>query len=431
MSVVVSLEDVGPWRKQLTVEVPAPAVEAETQRVVREYGQQARIPGFRRGKVPAEIVRRKFAKDIEREVVERLLPRYWHQAQAESEIDPLLPPEVQEVRDLEPGAPLTFVATVETRPTIELKSLTGFELPDPSLEPGIADVDDAIDDLRGRLGSWVATERSAARGDRVAAEITENPDDPAAATEPIEVEIGDARVWEELSLALSGLSAGQEATFNRHEAAVAHGDHEHPARDRKFRVKVREVRERELPTLDDDFAARVSPDYKTVYDLREAVTGRLREARTSDRLEQRQKALLDQLRERHPMELPQGVVQREVEMLVQDYAESLARGGVDVNRAGIEWNKVAEEMTPLGERRVHARLLLDAIAVAESLTVGEEEFERSLAALARAQNTSTPVLRRSLDENGRLAPFRAQLLRDKTLRRLLGEDETSSASPVL
>ena len=83
MSVVLSMQDVGPWRKQLTVEVPAPAVEAETQRVVREYGQRVRIPGFRRGKVPSELVRRRFAKDIEREVIDRLLPRYWRQAQAE------------------------------------------------------------------------------------------------------------------------------------------------------------------------------------------------------------------------------------------------------------------------------------------------------------------------------------------------------------
>src|SRR5687767_7413048 len=110
MSVVVSVQDVGPCRKQLTVEVPAPAVEAETARVVAEYGRRAKIPGFRAGKVPTELVRRKFQKDIEREVVDRLLPRYWHQAQAESSIDPLLPPEVDEVADLVPGSPFTFTA---------------------------------------------------------------------------------------------------------------------------------------------------------------------------------------------------------------------------------------------------------------------------------------------------------------------------------
>src|SRR4029077_4424625 len=154
MSVVLSLQDVGPCRKQLKVEVPAPAVEAETQRVVRDYGQKVRLPGFRQGKVPAELVGRRFAKEIDQEVKERLLPRYWKQAQAESSIDPLLPPEVDEVRDIQPGEPLTFVATVETRPEIQLGNIHDFNLPDPQVEPGTLEVEDAIENLRRQLGTW-------------------------------------------------------------------------------------------------------------------------------------------------------------------------------------------------------------------------------------------------------------------------------------
>ena len=92
MSVVLSIEDVGPCRKRLKVEVPAPAVEAESKRVVEEYRKHAKLPGFRKGKVPTELVKQKFHKEIEQDVVERLLPRYWKQAEAESELDPLLPP---------------------------------------------------------------------------------------------------------------------------------------------------------------------------------------------------------------------------------------------------------------------------------------------------------------------------------------------------
>jgi trigger factor len=109
VSVVLSIEDVGPCRKQLKVEVPAPAVEAESKRVVEEYRKQAKLPGFRKGKVPTELVKQKFHKEIEQDVVERLLPRYWQQAEAEAELDPLMPPSVDEV-DFQPGAPLTFVA---------------------------------------------------------------------------------------------------------------------------------------------------------------------------------------------------------------------------------------------------------------------------------------------------------------------------------
>jgi trigger factor len=430
MSVVVSLEDVGPCRKQVKVEVPAPAVDAETQRVVAEYGTKVKIPGFRKGKVPSELVRRRFAKDIEQEVKDRLLPRYWRQAQAEASLDPLLPPELEEVADLEPGAPLTFVAVVETRPQIELRNIRDFDLPDPQIDPGTMEIDEALDNLRRQVAEWVPVERPASRGDQASLEITTlaSADHPEETTDTVQIEVGDPSVWEELSLAVSGLAAGQEGTFERR--------HEHPGveegaptvvHEQRYRVRVDAVKERDLPPLDDAFAVKVSTDFTTADQLREAVVRRLREQRTESRREQRQRALLDQLRERHPLELPQGVVRKEMEGLVQDYAEGLARKGVDVEHAGIDWSRVAGDMTPLAERRVHSRLLLDAVSDAESIAVTEEEFERTLAALARAQNTSTPALRRALDENGRLASLRSQLRRDKTIRHLLGEPENSSA----
>ena len=475
MSVVLSMQDVGPWRKQLTVEVPAPAVEAETQRVVREYGQRVRIPGFRRGKVPSELVRRRFAKDIEREVIDRLLPRYWRQAQAESEIEPLLPPEVDEVRDLEPGQPLTFVATVETRPRVELRNLRDFQLPDPEVEPGELDVDKAIEDLRMRFGEWVPVERPAARGDLVNARLIDVTEAPAARTgaegaeapeaaempeaaaapavpeaplaadapevpekaDTVEFEVGDERVWEELSLAVSGLAAGQEATFTR-EAVPASPAAASPdpaaatgTRPRRFKIEVSAVKERELPALDDELAARVNPELGGLSELRQMVARRLREALVEERDDQRQRALLDQLRERHPMELPQGVVQREVEHLAADYAESLARRGVRPEQLGLDWQRVREEVRPVAERRVHARLLLDAIAEAEPVEVADEEFERALAALARAQKTTTPALRKALDETGRLAVLREQMRRDKTVRHLLGETPDTAAPAAI
>lgn len=425
MSVVVSLEDVGPCRKQLKVEVPAPAVEAEMDRVVREFGQRVRIPGFRKGKVPAELVRRRFQKDIEKEVVERLLPRYWHQAQEESAIDPLLPPEVEEVQDLVPGAPLTFVATVETRPQIELRSLRDFDLPDPEIDPGTMEIDDTLDDLRKQLSRWVPVERAAARGDLVTGAITGLGDEPgevSAEPQPIEVEVGDPRVWEELSLALSGVAAGQESSFSRRDSE--------DGPERRFRVRVEAVKERELPALDDEFAAKVGP-FESVAGLRDAVVERLRAGKIQGRHQQRQEAVLNQLRDRHPVELPAGVVRHEVEHLVQDYAQSLAQRGVNLEQAGIDWERVAEEMRPMAEKRVHARLLLDAVSEAEAVALGEEEFESALAALARSQGTSTSAVRRSLDEKGRLAGFRAQLRRDKTIRHLLGEKEADvAASPA-
>jgi len=434
MSVVLSLQDVGPCRKQLKVEIPAPAVEAETQRVVREYGQKARLPGFRQGKVPTELVRRRFAKDIDQEVKERLLPRYWKQAQAESSIDPLLPPEVDEVSELLPGEPLTFLATVETRPQIALGNTRDFDLPDPEVDPGTMEIEETIENIRKQMAEWVTVDRPAARGDRARLEVTAlgSPEHPEERTDPVQVEIGDPQVWPELSEALRGLSAGEEATFERR--------HEHPAEEegaapvvheQKFRARINEIQERDLAPLDDAFAAKVNPEIKSFEALREMVVQRLRQQKEDARREARHEALLDQLRERHPISLPQGVVRREVEGMVQEYAESLARRGVDVEKAPLDWNRVGEDMMPLAEKRVHARLLLDAVAEEQGIAVTEEEFERTLAMLARSQGVSTPGLRRKLYEDGRLAPLRTQLRREKTIRTLLGEATETPDAPGL
>lgn len=433
MSVVLSLQDVGPCRKQLKVEVPAPAVEAETERVVRDYGHKVRLPGFRQGKVPTELVRRRFAKEIDQEVKERLLPRYWRQAQAESSIDPLLPPEVDEVSEIQPGEPLTFVATVETRPAIELRDLDGFNLPDPEVEPGTMEIEETIENIRKQMSEWVTVERPASRGDLVGVEVTTlgSPEHPEERTDTIQIEVGDPQVWEEMSLAVQGMAAGQETTFERrHEHLPAEEGGAPEVHEQKFRLKVNEVKERDLPPLDDAFAAKVNAELQSFDALREAVVGRLRQQKDEKRREARHQALLDQLRERYPIDLPQGVLRREVEGMVQDYAENLARRGVNVEHAQIDWNRVGEEMAPMAEKRVHARLLLDAVADTKQIAVTEEEFERTLAMLARSQGVSTPVLRRKLDEDGRLTPLRSQLLREKTIRTLLGEpdEETPAAA---
>ena len=216
MSVVLSIEDVGPCRKQLKVEVPSPVVEAETQRVVEEFQRSARLPGFRQGKVPAGLIMSKYQEDIEKEVVELLLPRFWRQAEAEKELDPLLPPSVDEV-DFQAGQALTFLASVEVRPEIDLGDIETFDLPDMEVVPTPEDLERAIEDMRRAVAEWVDTDRAAAQGDLVVGKLVLLADDEETAPEPQEVrfEVGDQQVWEELSLEVTGKSAGQSGEFER------------------------------------------------------------------------------------------------------------------------------------------------------------------------------------------------------------------------
>src|SRR5687767_1604392 len=160
MSVVVSIQDAGPCRKELTIQVPAAAVEAESLRVAQEFGRGAKIPGFRKGKVPMAMLRRRFEHDIQHEVVDRLVPRFWRQAQAETNLDPLLPPQVSGV-ELKPGEPLKFVATVEVRPQIELRNIRDFNLPEMDTRANGEDLERALEDVRGAAATWPAAERPA------------------------------------------------------------------------------------------------------------------------------------------------------------------------------------------------------------------------------------------------------------------------------
>lgn len=414
MSVILEFEDSGPCQKKLKVEVPAPAVEAETQRVVAEFRRNAKLPGFRKGKVPTELVERKFKSDIDQEVIDRLVPRYWRQAEAEKQLEPLSAPTLDDV-DLVPGEGLTFVARVEVRPEIDLGGLDGFDLPEIQTEPTADEVDEALEELRRNAGEWQAVDRAAARGDRVLGEIRRI-DDEEGDPQPYAVELGDERVWEELSLELTGKSAGQEGEFERTQevdgVSETHG----------YRVRVDTVQERELPELDDELAGKIG-EFETVEALREDLEKRIGASKQQQRRREREKALTDQLRERHPLALPEGVVDNEIEGMLREYAESLASQGVDLEKAGIEWPALAEQVRPQAEKRVHARLLLDAAADQLEVEVEEADFEKALAAIARAQGQTTSAVRQALDRSGRLGGLRASLRRDKTLRRLLGEVE--------
>ncbi len=421
MSVVLSMEEVGPCRQQLRIEVPQPAVAAEMARVTGEFGRKARVPGFRKGKVPAALVAKHYGREIEQEVLERLVPRYWKQAAAEKSLDPLAPPSVEQV-EMQAGQPLQFTAVVEVRPTIELRNYRDFALPEADVEAGREEVERAVADLRRSHAEWVAVERAAAVGDVVRVDLVElgaaEPADPE--TRVAEFEVGSERVWEELSTAVSALAAGQSARFTRSE-----GEGE-AAVKREFEIRVLEVREARLPELTPEFLGHFGK-FDDVAAFEADVARRIRSAKSDELRARREQAMLDQLVERHPMALPEGVVHRETEELLRDYAEGLVRRGVDLEKAEIDWQAMGEQAKPHAERRIKARLLLDQIADAEKVEIGQVEFEEALALLARVQKVPTQALRQRLDQAGELVALRARMRREKTVRFLLGE--TAGAAP--
>ena len=427
MSVVTAMEEAGPCRLKLTIEVPAPAVEAEYGRVLREYRKHIQLPGFRPGKVPERVVRKRFGEQLRSEVADRLMPRYWQQAQAEKSIDAMIQPTLENL-ELQEGEPMIMDLVVETRPEITLGDIETFDLPEESTEPTESDLDDALADVRRNFGRWETVDRPAAQGDLVIgtsrdldahAEDEDAGDDEADADaddaeRPVHIEIGGQNVPEELSLELTGKSAGAVVVHTSR-----HGEGE-DAHEHRIEITVTEVKEQHLPDLDDDFAEMVGLD--SLDALREVLQQRIAAQKEEDLRKRRTEGLLRQLRDRHPVTLPEGVVQQESESILREQAEQMARQGVDLDKAGINWDGMFEQIRPMAERRVHERLVLDAIAKEQDIRLDEERFERFLAAAAADQGASSHALRQRLSEDGRLESLRAQLLRNQTVAQLLGEE---------
>ncbi|MEO1367040.1 MAG: hypothetical protein AAFX50_07655, partial [Acidobacteriota bacterium] len=204
-----------------------------------------------------------------------------------------------------------------------------------------------------------------------------------------------------------------------------HGEDEE-AQQVRYEIKIDEIKEQELPEVDDAFVERLGVE--SVDELRNLFEQRLRGEKEQSLRRRRLELLLETLRERHPLPtLPEGVVQQEAERMMREQAEQMAQQGMDLENAGIDWGQMLDGIRPAAERRVHERLVLDAIAKDQDLRLDEEKFEHFLASAAAQQNVSSLALRQRLAEDGRLEPLRAQLLREQTIGQLLGEEQASDA----
>ena len=437
MTVVVKKREVGPCRLEIVIEVPAEEVDAEYLRVARDYRRRARLDGFRKGKAPLDLIRQRFAEAIGEDVSERLAPRYWTLAREEEDVHAMLPPGVGPV-DVVPGQPLRFTITVDVEPEVEIGDDRSFELPQPETEPTEAEVDEVLEQVRLERSTWVPVDRSAARGDRVRGKVHraampgyegegagESDDDDhddghdhdhdhrGPATHDIDLELGDERVWPELTDNLTGLSAGQAATFERVE------QEDDIERQRRYDVEVDEVLERKLPEVDDDWAGGLAASIGSVDDLRENLRSQVEARKIEAARQQRTDALLEQLRERYPVDLPEAVVEREALQMARSYANNLARQGVDLEQQQLPWEQMMEEIRPQAGKRAHASFLLDRIAREDGIEPTPQDLERALEVMARSRNTHRGRLRRELERDGGLEMLKIELRRDRTVQALL------------
>jgi trigger factor len=407
-------ENLGPTRVKLLVEVPFAELKPSLDEAYKRIGEQVNVPGFRKGKVPTRIIDQRFGRGtVLQEAINEALPDLYSQAVDSAEINPLGSPDV-EITELEDGDKLAFTAEVDVRPELELPDWEGISLTVDDVEIDEEKVEEQLQQLRQRFGTLVPVERAAGAGDHVSIDLAAR-DDQGELIENgqatgLSYEIGSATMVEGLDEAVTGLSAGETATFT----TTLSGDGE--GVEATVDVTVTAVKEQELPELDDEFALMAS-EFDTLNELRDDVAEQLaRAGRLEQALQARDKAL-EYLLDAVEVPVPEGLIAAQLE-------EHFSDGhGDDDHRAEVEEQAI---------KSLKAQLILDEVVKASQVQVSQEELTEYLIQRAQQSGMSPQDFADQMVRAGNVNAVVADVARGKALA-LMVEKATvadESGNPV-
>ncbi len=415
--------DVSDTRKSLTVEIPSDIVDAEIDRISRDYTKSAKLPGFRPGKVPEKLVRQRYRDQIHQDVMRELIPRAIDEALTERGVEPVDTPNVSEVK-LEQGQPLTFTAAFDTVPPVDPGDLSTLSVKKIAVAVDEPAVDAALERLRDRAAKFVPVEgRSVQHGDTVGLDLERREgtggDPKSDKHENVSIEIGSPINPPGFDDQTTGMNVGETKTFTVHfpeDYSVA----EMRNTDLTYTVTVREIRQRIVPALDDEFAKDLG-DFETLDALRARVRQDLEaEARAAARRDQRGE-LMKQLAQRVPFELPDVLVDREMDRRLEEFARQLIGQGIDPRQANIDWQQFRQAQRDQAKNSVAGAIVLDEIAKRENLVVGDAEVEHEVGHFAEQSGRTPAAVRASLEKEGGLARLTVGLRREKAIEYALGQ----------
>lgn len=394
-------------RAILEVELPVEAVSEGMDKALRKLNQRVEIPGFRRGKAPRAMLERYVGREtVLEEAMKELVPDAYARAVDQAGVTPITRPEIK-VDQIEEGKPLRFVATIDLLPDVRLGDYRGIRLPYDEPRVTDADVDAAIEDLRGRHGHLVsAGEAAAARGDFVLAKVAAltGPVDRFAQGKEYLIEVGGGSHPPEVELAVDGATAGV-----RREVGLG---------DQTVTFEVADVKRRELPELTDEFA-RTAGGVASVEALRESLRARLEREAVEAAQGDYEQQVLQALLERVEIDLPQSLIDHEVEHMVADLGDTLQRRGLSLQRyyeaTQKDEAKLREEFRPQAERRLRAQFAIEEVARAEQLSPSQEEIDREVENVARRLQQDPARVREWLVQTERYDSLTGSLRRQKVL----------------
>jgi len=408
------LVDVSETRKNLVVEIPSTTVDAEIDRIARDYSKAARIPGFRPGKVPPKVVRRRFKDQILHDVAHELIGRAVREALEEKGVEPVATPDIRDVV-VEEGQPLKFTATFETVPPIELQAYSSLQLrrPQPKVEEGAAE--QALERLRERAARYEVVEgRAVEAGDSVAVDLVrESPGEDPDRHENVTIELGASANPPGFDDQVTGLDVGDSKTFTI-SYPEDYGIKELAGSSVAYTVTINGIKRRVVPALDDEFARDLG-DFEDLAALRARIDQDLqREAELKAERDVRGD-LLKQISGWITFELPGALIEHELDRRIEEFARRLLQEGVDPREANIDWSGLRQAQQEPARETVASALVLDEVARRESLTVSDEEVEAELARFGERTGRTPAAVRAAIDKEGGIGQLVAGLRREKAV----------------
>lgn len=401
-------------KHEIEITVPVDEIARETDRVVATIQQKARLPGFRPGKAPASLIRAKFARQVREDVLESLVPKHFKQKMEEEQLQVVGRPSVKDVHFHE-GEPLRFKAEFEVAPEIELKEYRGVRV--HYAEPQVSDEDIAkrLEEIRDQKAQFVNIEpRPAQDGDYAVVSL----DSLSGVDQPIHQEemvlhVGDPDTLPQFTEALRGMSPEEEKDFEI-TYPDDYGQERLAGKTIRFHMKLKTVRNKELPELNDEFAQDLG-DYPTLNDLREAVRKAIFHEREYAAQTKAKEELVDSLIEAHEFPVPEAYIERQIEAQVEQQFHELADRGVDPAKLKIDWTKLKEANRPKALREVKASLLVDKIAEREAIHTTNDEVDREVQRIAKQEREPVAATRKKLEKEGILGRIAYRIRSDKTL----------------
>jgi trigger factor len=415
-------------RRELDLEVPADEVSTAMERVAKEFARIARVSGFRPGKAPISLIRRRFADDIKGEVLQSLVPERVEKAVSEQKLTPVSQPQVDKL-DFAEGQPLKFRAVFEVLPEFELANYKDLELEMPAMDITDDDVTKTLEEMRERAAAFAPVEgRPAENGDFVQLKLMGTPEgggDPVQA-DSVLCHIGAEETMEPFNENLRGANTGDHKDFDVQYPAD-YPDAKLAGKTYHYSVEVLGIKSKKLPDLNDEFAKDVS-DAATLDELKTKVREGLGAARDQKHKDLLREKVLAAVVKLHDFPVPESLVEHQMDVRLERVVRSLAAQGVDPRAVNVDWVTLRRRQQERATDDVKAELIVDRIASTENIDITDQELDHELEHAASHSGESAQAIRARLTKQGTLDRMKAKLRSDKTLDWLAQNSKISTVA---